>query len=145
MILLEKQNPQALQQVVKTKNRVTELDMDIILDEAYDTANVSQEQLDAIMKYGIQGGLDIIDLLELSNITGKEKMIEKIENRKAEAAKASQDQPPDPQALYLQSKAKEADASAAAKAADAQQTQLETQMLQATPPAMVPFKGSVSA
>lgn len=145
MILLEQQNPQALEQIVKTKNKVTELDMDIILDESYDTANVSQEQLDAILKYGVQGGFDLIDLLELSNITGKDKLIEKIENRKAEAAKAAAEQPPDPQAAYLASKAKEADASGMAKMADAQQTQLENQILQATPPGMVPFKGTVSA
>lgn len=145
MIALEKANPDMLNQVVKTKNRPAELDMDIILDEAYDTANVSQEQLDAILKYGIQGGLDIVDLLEISNITGKDKLIEKINNRKQEAAKAAQDAPPDPQAAYLTSKAKEADASAASKAADAQQTQLENAQLQAVPPGMVPFKGNVSA
>ena len=143
LILLEKQNPPALQQVVKTKNRPVELDMDIILDEAYDTANVSQEQLDAILKYGVQGGLDIIDLLELSNITGKEKLIEKINNRKLEAAKAAQEAPPDPQATYLQSKAKEAEASALDKQADAEQTQVETKLLMTQP--VVPFKGTVSA
>lgn len=146
MIALERAGPEGEQQlstVVKTKNRVAELDMDIILDEAYDTANVSQEQLDAILKYGIQGGLDIIDLLELSNITGKEKLIEKINNRKQEAAKAAQDAPPDPQAQYLQSKAKEADASGMAKMADAEQTKLETQLLTQQP--TVPFKGTVSA
>ncbi len=143
MILLEQQNPEALQQVVKTKNRPVELDMDITLDEAYDTANVSQEQLDAILKYGVQGGLDIVDLLEISNITGKEKLIEKINNRKQEAAKAAQESPPDPQAVYLQSKAKEAEASALVKQADAEQTSLENKMLALQP--VVPFKGTVSA
>lgn len=145
MISLEKENPDMLQTIVKTKNNVAELDMDIILDEAYDTANVSQEQLDAIMKYGIQGGLDIIDLLELSNITGKEKLIEKLNNRKQEAAKAAQEQPPDPNATYLTSKAKEADASAMVKQADAEQTKVETQQLLATPPGMTPIKGTMSA
>lgn len=143
MINLEQTNPQALEQVVKTKNPVAELDMDIILDEQYDTANVSQEQLDAILKYGAQNSFDIVDLLHLSNITGKDKLIEKIENRKNEAAKAAQESGPDPQAAFLTAKAKEAEASAAAKGADAQQTTLETQLLQQTGP--VPFKGSVSA
>lgn len=145
MIGLERAGPQGeatLNTVVKTKNRPTELDVDIILDEAYDTANVSQEQLDAILKYGIQGGLDIIDLLELSNITGKDKLIEKINNRKAEAAKAAQEAPPDPQAQYLQSKAKEADAAGMAKMADAEQTKVETQLLTQQP--AVPFKGTVT-
>lgn len=152
MIMLEKENPDALQTVVKTKNRPAELDMDIILDESYDTANVSQEQLDMILKFGAQGAFDIVDLLEISNITGKDKLIEKINNRKAEAAKAAQDAPPDPQATYLQSAAKEKDASSALKTAQAQettinaaQTALETAQLQAIPLGGVPFKGTVSA
>lgn len=145
MIALEKANPELLNQVVLTKNRPVELDMDIILDETYDTANVSQEQLDAILKFGAQNAFDIEDLLEISNISGKDKLIEKIKNRKMEAAKAAQDAPPDPQAAYLQSAAKEKDASAAEKAANAEQTQLENTQLQAVPPGMVPFKGNVSA
>jgi len=143
MIALEKVNPQMLEQIVKTKNRPAELDMDIILDEAYDTANVSQEQLDAILKFGAQNAFDIVDLLEISNISGKDKLIDKINSRKAEAAKAAQDAPPDPQSQYLQSKAKEADASVMVKTADAQQTQVETQLLQQS--GQVPFTGSVSA
>lgn len=143
MIALEKANPQMLEQIVKTKNRPAELDMDIILDEAYDTANVSQEQLDAILKFGAQNAFDIVDLLEISNISGKDKLIDKINSRKADAAKAAQDAPPDPQSQYLQSKAKEADASVMVKTADAQQTQVETQLLQQS--GQVPFTGSVSA
>ena len=145
MIMLEQQNPEALQQVVKTKNRVAELDMDIILDEAYDTANVSQEQLDAILKFGAQNAFDIVDLLEISNISGKDKLIEKINNRKQEAQKAAQDAPPDPQMTYLTAKSKEAEASAAVKMADAEQTQLENMQLQSLPPGIVPFKGNISA
>lgn len=145
MIALEKANPELLNQMVMTKNKPVELDMDIILDESYDTANVSQEQLDAILKFGAQNAFDIVDLLEISNITGKDKLIEKINNRKAEAAKAAQESPPDPQAQYLQAKAKEAEASAMEKGASAEQTQLENAQLQAIPPGMVPFKGNVSA
>lgn len=143
MLQLEQTNPQELEQVVMTKNNPAELDMDIILDEQYDTANVSQEQLDAILKYGAQNAFDIIDLLELSNITGKDKLIEKIQNRKQEAAKAAQEAPPDPQTTFLNAKAEEAQASSMSKQADAQQTQLETQLLQQN--GIVPFKGSVSA
>jgi hypothetical protein len=144
MIALEKANPELLQQTVMTKNRPVELDMDIILDESYDTANVSQEQLDAILKFGAQNSFDIIDLLEISNISGKDKLIEKINGRKADAAKAAQEAPPDPQATYLTSKAKEADAKAAVNAADAEQKTIENQLIAATPPGMVPFKGNVS-
>lgn len=139
LTLLEKQNPQALQQLVETRNKPAELDMDIILDEAYDTVNVSQEQLDAILKFGATNNFDIIDLLHISNIQGKEKMIERLESKRAEAAK----QPPDPQSQYFAAKAGEAEASIKVKEADAQQTQVETQLLTQQP--AVPFKGTVSA
>lgn len=139
MIMLEKQNPQALSTVVKTKNRPAELDMDIILDESYDTANVSQEQLDAILKYGIQSGLDITDLLEISNINGKERLIDKINKRKQDAAKAT----PDPEAAYLQAKAFEAQASAELKKADAQHQQSETKLLMQRP-IVEPIKTTVN-
>lgn len=138
---LEQQNPDALAQLVETKNPPAEMDMDIILDESYDTINVSQEQLDAILKFGAQNAFDIVDLLEISNITGKDKMIEKINNRKKSAAEA----PPDAQSQYLMGKAQEAAASTKAKEADAQQTMVETQILQNTPPQAIPIKGSMSA
>lgn len=140
MITLEQTNPEALQQVVETRNRPAELDMDIILDESYDTVNASQEQLDAIFKYGAQSGFDIIDLIEISNIKGKDKLIDKINARKQEAAQ----QPPDAQSTYLQAKAEEAGASAKVKMADAEQTMLENQLMQQAP-MPIPFKGSISA
>jgi len=143
MIMLEKQNPDALEQIVKTKNRPAELDVDIILDEAYDTVNVSQEQLDAILKYGVQAGFDVVDLLEISNITGKEKLIEKIENRKMQAAQAASQAGQDPKALLDMAKAKEAEASAAQKAATAEQTKMETEQLRSQPVGSIPFRGNM--
>lgn len=141
LITLEQQNPEALQQLVETRNSPAEIDVDIILDESYDTINVSQEQLDAILKFGAQNQFDIIDLLHISNIQGKDKLIEKLENRRREQAQ----QPPDAQSQYLTAKAEESMAGVKVKEADAQQTMIENQLLQQTPPASVPFKGSVSA
>lgn len=141
LVQLEKENPQALQQMVETRNRPAELDMDIILDESYDTINVSQEQLDAILKFGAQNQFDIIDLLHLSNIKGKDKLIDKIESRRKEAAQ----QPPDAQSQFLTAAAAEKAASVDVKKADAEQTKVETQLLVNTPPQTIPFKGSVSA
>lgn len=140
MIMLEKENPQALEQLIETRNKPAELDMDIILEEGYDTVNVSQEQLDAILKLGAAQGFELIDLLEISNITGKEKLIEKLENRAKKASEA----PPDPEAQYLGAKAAEAAASVEVKKMDAQQTAIENQLLQQTPQP-IPFKGNVSA
>jgi len=76
-------NPQALQQPMMTKNEPAKLDMDIILDESYNVLNTSAEQLDTIMKMGAAGQFDICDLLEISNLPGKGKLIKKIKERQA--------------------------------------------------------------
>ena len=142
LILLEQQDPQALEELVEVQNRPAELDMDIIIDESFDFINASEEQLDAILQFGAQGQFDIIDLLDISNIRHKERLIERIENRRKEAAEAAASAPPDPQSTYLQSKAKEAEAGAAEKAAKAQHQELETQVLATTP--QLPYKTNVS-
>lgn len=134
---LEKANPQALEQIVLTQNPVAELDVDIILDQSFDSINASQEQLDAILQFGAQNSFDIVDLLEISNIRGKDKLIERIESRREEASKAG----PDPQSQLLMAKAAEAAANTEVKKADANQTNIETQLLQQSTP--IPFKGNV--
>ena len=142
LIQLEQTNPEMLKQVVMTKNQPTTLDMDIILDESYDTLNTSQEQLDAILKYGAQNAFELTDLLEISNVAGKSKMIEKLKARKEEAAKAAQESPPDPQMVYLQASAKDKEAAAVKKMAETEQTQLETQIISQQP--NVPIKGNIN-
>jgi hypothetical protein len=87
---LQQTNPQALQQPVFVKNKPAELDMDIILDESYDAINTSQEQLDTIMKMGAAGQFNITDLLEISNLPGKRKLIEKIEERQQQQGQSGQ-------------------------------------------------------
>lgn len=143
MIIFEQGNPQALEQIIEIRNRPAELDMDIILDQSYDTINSSQEQLDAIIQFGAQNQFDLVDLLEISSIRHKERLIEKIENRRKEAAEQMANQPPDPQSQYLTAKASEAAANVEVKKQDAMQTAIENQLLQQHGP--VGFKGSVSA
>lgn len=142
LIQLERASPETLNEIVEVKNQPTELDMDIILNESYDTINVSQEQLDAILKFGAAGQFDIVDLLEISNITGKERLIEKLENRRAEAARASQEGGPDPQTQYILSQAEESQADVAKKMADAEQTQIENEIMRQN--ANMPYKGNIS-
>jgi len=141
MIMLEKTNPQALEDTVYVKNRPAELDMDIILDESADVINASEEQLQAILTYGLQSGFELVDLLEISNIKGKQKLIDKINSRKQEAAQAAGD---DPQMKLLAATAADKAASAQSKTADAEQTTIENDMLKQSG-GMVPFKGTVSA
>lgn len=139
---LEQQNPQALEQVVMSKNVPAEMDMDITLDESYDVINASQEQLQSIMEFGAQGQFDIIDLLELSNIKGKKKLIEKIQKRRSEAAQSAGQ---DPASQMAAAKSQLDQANAEKVKAESQQTQLETQILQQEAAMGIPFKGTVSA
>lgn len=144
MIQLEQANPQALDQIITVKNRPAELDMDIILDESMDVINASQEQLDAILKFGAQQQFDILDLLEISNITGKDKLIDKIEKRRDDAQKAQAEAAQDnPQMALIAAKVQETSASAEGKKQDALQTAIENDLLQVNQE--IAFKGSVSA
>lgn len=146
LILLEQTNPEALQQLIEVKNRPSELDMDIIIDESFDFINASEEQLDAILKFGAQGQFDVVDLLEISNIRHKDKLIERIEGRRKEAQEAMTSQGPDPQAQYLQSKAQEAqlkgEAGARKTVAEAEQVEIENEIMKRN--VTMPYKGSIS-
>lgn len=144
MIVLEQTNPEGLKQVVFTKNNPAELDMDIILDQSYDSVNTSQEQLDAILQFGAQSAFDLIDLLTISNISGKDKLIEKLERRKKEAGEAAVEAAKnDPNAKFIEAKAAEAMSNAELKKADTVQTMVETEQLMKAPVQV--FKGNVSA
>jgi len=129
MITLERQNPQALEEIIEVKNRPAELDMDIILSESFDFINASEEQLDAILKFGAQNQFDIVDLLEISNIRHKDQLIERIENRRKAQAEAQQGQT-DPQTLFAQGQAAKDQADAQKKLAETEHTQTETQIMQ---------------
>lgn len=129
LITLEQTNPEALEQIIMVKNRPAELDMDIVLDESYDVINASQEQLDAILKFGAQNQFDLIDLLTISNISGRDKLIEKIEARKKEQMEAMAKQPPDPQAVLNEAKALETGASTEVKKQEALQKAIENDLL----------------
>lgn len=128
MILQEQNNPEGLNQLVEVRNDVAEIDLDIILDQSFDTINVQQEQFEMIMQYGAQAGIDIVDIIELSQIRGKDELIEKIEKRRKEAAEA-QGGAQQLQAQKLQADAQETMTRSAVNEQNAQQKQIENQLL----------------
>jgi hypothetical protein len=83
-------------QVLGYKNRLAELDVDIILDTVPDTANVQQEQFDVLAELAKVYPQDVTfdDLLKLSKLQGKREVME---NRKARQEQASQTQQGNPQ------------------------------------------------
>lgn len=79
---------QKLEEVVSVSNEVSELDVDIILDQSFDTVNVRQEQFQMLAQFASGGDVDILDLLELSEFRNKDELIEKIEQRRQASAEA---------------------------------------------------------
>lgn len=79
-----------LNEFVEIKNPVPELDVDIILDQSFDVINAQQEQFELLAKFANGSDIDIIELIELSDLRGKDELIERIEKRRAAAAQAQQ-------------------------------------------------------
>lgn len=126
---------QGTQQVVtEVKNRPAEMDMDIIIDSAPDTANLQAEQFAEIVKlaqiYGPQE-VPFDDILEASSLPKKRELIEKREARKQEAMQAQS--APDPmQQVNMEMAAAKIDserAKAAKTGAEATQVNYETQKM----------------
>ena len=86
--LMNEQSP-VLQEIIEVRNRVAELDVDVILEESQDVVNTQQEQFAMLTQFA-QGRPEIAleDLIELSSLRNKEELIEKIENRRKAALQA---------------------------------------------------------
>ena len=86
--MTESQDPR-LQEVVEVKNDTTELDADVMLEQSFDVVNVQQEQFQMLAQFAQGSDVDVIELIELSQIRGKEDLIEKIEKRRAAQQEAA--------------------------------------------------------
>lgn len=108
-----------LEQPVATKNPVPELDVDIILDQSFDTVNVQQEQFQMLAQFASSADIDITELIELSQLRGKDELIEKIEKRRQNQAQTAEQ--------MQQLDAQEKQASTMNQIAEARKTQAETE------------------
>jgi len=88
-LLTQTQNPR-LQEVVEVRNDTSELDVDIIIDQSFDVINVQQEQFEMLTQFASGSDIDILELIELSQLRGKDELIQKIERRRREASQANQ-------------------------------------------------------
>lgn len=118
--------PEVQQVVLGYDNQLAELDVDIILDVVPDTAALADEQFQGLVElakmYGPQE-VPFDDLLEISNLPDKRKLIEK---RKARA-----DQQAQTGGMAQQMQAQAASVEIADKAASAQLKQAQTEKTQA--------------
>lgn len=86
--LVQTQNPR-LQQVVEVKNQVAGIDIDIVIDQSADVVNVQQEQFQLLVQFAQNQDLDILDVLELSQLRNKDELIQKIQKRRDQQAQAN--------------------------------------------------------
>lgn len=128
---------------VGIQNRVPELDVDIILDQSFDVINVQQEQFDLLaqMSQNPQSGIDPIELIRVSQIRGKDEMIDRIEKSRA-AAQQSSGNAQQLQAQGLQAKNAQAMSQVALNQANVEQTQVETHLMMKYPPQKVQMSES---
>lgn len=90
-ILRQTQNPR-LNEIVQTRNPTSELDVDIIIEQSFDVINAEQEQFEMLAQFANGTDIDILDLIELSQIRGKDQLIKKIERKRLERAQADSQQ-----------------------------------------------------
>lgn len=140
--MLQAQDPR-LQQPVEIRNDVAQLDMDIIIETSHDLVNIQREQFDLLGKIAqTRPDVPFTEVLKLSELRGKDKVIESIE-QSAQAAQEQQQRAAQlaeltqkVENMETQSKAqlnqtkaqKEAEAGRKAKA-DAELTELQTEIL----------------
>lgn len=126
-------NDPRLNAIVGSNNNVAEMDVDIIIDQSFDVINIQQEQFQALIQFG-QGNpdIDIIDLIELSQLRGKDALIEKIQKRRQAAMEAAGNVQ-DVQAQSEQAKVYKLAAEADSTQAQADQRKIENQLLLTNP------------
>lgn len=125
-------NDPRLNEIVGVSNEVAELDVDIILDQSFDSVNVQQEQFEMLAKFASTGDVDIIELIQLSNLRGKDDLIEKIEKRRAQQAEAAGNVA-DLESQKLQAESMKMAADADQSQAKAMQTKIENVLLMQQP------------
>jgi hypothetical protein len=123
----------ALETPIASQNPVPEIDVDIILDQSFDSINTQQEQFQAIAQFASSADIDIIELIELSELRGKDKLIEKIERRRAEASGAqTAEQQANQAAIELETKVKAEELNLKAQEVQIKQYDAETKRMALT-------------
>ena len=132
--MMEAQDPR-LQMLVEVRNQVSELDLDIIIEESIDTVNIQNEQFELVAKV-MQTRPDAVPisiLLKLSSLRDKDKIIKEIEES-AKAASETQQQIAKTEADKTQAEINEKMAKVDKLKADALQTNVQTQLVLEQPP-----------
>ena len=110
--MMQMQDPR-LQQLVEVRNEVAKLDMDIIIETSYDLVNIQKEQFELLAKIEqTRPDIPFTEVIKLSELRGKDKIIQQLEQASQAAQQAQQQQAAEEKQMQqaeLQIKAKEAD------------------------------------
>ena len=86
-------NDPRLKEVVKTQNKVSELDVDIMIEESPDIANIQQEQFELVAQLAAnRPEVPIEAIVELSTLRNKDQFIEKIKGGKEQLQQQQEQQ-----------------------------------------------------
>jgi hypothetical protein len=117
-----------LQQVVRVKNDVAKLDVDIVLEEGPDIATLQIEQFEALAGLAKAGlPIDPVSLIQASNLRNKDQIIERMKSGGRDPNEPPP--PPPPEAIEAQANAKKAEAEAVEAQAKAMIAQIEAQAM----------------
>ena len=90
--MMQMQAPE-LQQLVEVRNDVAQLDMDIIIETSYDLVNIQREQFELLAKIAqTRPDVPFTEVIKLSELRGKDKIIEQLEQSSQAAQQAQQQQ-----------------------------------------------------
>lgn len=137
--MMQVQHP-ALNQIVEVRNPVSELDIDIIIESSYDLVNIQREQFELIGKIAqTRPEVPFTEVLKLSELRDKDRIIENIEAQAQQAQQAQQQFAQEQQkaaqmesqskAVMNAAKANTEQVEAAKKQAETEQTMVQTELM----------------
>lgn len=131
--LLAAEDPR-LQELHEVRNKLAEVDVDIILNVTTDVINIQREQFEILANIAqTRPEVPFGMLLELSDLRGKEKLIKQLDESSKAAGEAAQ-QETDADMASKASKSNLDEAKATHETAKAIQTTVQTQLIAETPP-----------
>lgn len=125
--MIQNEDPR-LQETVEIRNEIPELDVDIMIDQSFDAVNIQEEQFNMLAQFAQGADVDIIELIEMSQLRGKDELIEKIEKRR-EAQAQAQGGAQQIAAQEAAARTENVQANTAKTMTEAQQKQVETELL----------------
>lgn len=142
---LTQQKSPELKKIVETRNEVSNLDVDIIIETSYDLVNIQREQFDMLFKLAqVRPEVPFTEILKMSELRNKDAMVKNIEasaQAQQQAAQQAQQQEMQLRGAELQSdaalsaaKTEREKAEARKKMVEADQTIFQTDLMIRQPP-----------